>query len=33
MTRMAQNNLLFEASVQLLSKKFEALKSVIRGRA
>jgi len=32
MARMAQNNLLFEASVQLLSRKFEALKTAIRGR-
>jgi flagellar basal-body rod protein FlgB len=30
MARMAKNNLLYEASVQLLSKKFEALKNVIQ---
>lgn len=29
MTRMVQNNLLFEASTRLLSKKFEALKTAI----
>jgi flagellar basal-body rod protein FlgB len=29
MAKMAQNNLLYEASVKLLSKKFEALKTVI----
>jgi len=30
MARMAKNNLLYEASVQLLSKKFEALKNAIQ---
>ena len=30
MSRMAKNNLLYEASVQLLSKKFQALKDAIQ---
>lgn len=30
MARMAKNNLLYEASVQLLSKKFQALKEAIQ---
>lgn len=30
MARMAKNNLLYEASVQLLSKKFQALKDAIQ---
>jgi flagellar basal-body rod protein FlgB len=32
MAKMAKNNLLYEASAQLLSKKFEALKMAIDGR-
>ena len=32
MAKMAQNNLLYEASAKLLSKKFEALKTVIDSR-
>lgn len=32
MAKMSQNNLLYEASVQLLTRKFESLKTVIRGR-
>jgi flagellar basal-body rod protein FlgB len=31
MARMTQNNLLYEASVRLLSKKFSALRSAIEG--
>jgi flagellar basal-body rod protein FlgB len=31
MTDMSENNLLYEASVRLLAKKFEALKTVITG--
>jgi flagellar basal-body rod protein FlgB len=31
MARMAKNNLLYEASVNLLAKKFESLKNVIEG--
>ncbi len=31
MTKMAQNNLLYEANTRLLSRKFEALKTVISG--
>lgn len=31
MSKMVQNNLLYESSVKLLSKKFEALKSAIEG--
>ncbi|MFO7783459.1 MAG: flagellar basal body rod protein FlgB [Thermodesulfobacteriota bacterium] len=32
MAELAENNLLYEASVTLLSKKFQALKEVIAGR-
>lgn len=32
MAKMAQNNLLYEASTKLLSKKFELLKAVIESR-
>ena len=32
MAKMAQNNLLYEASATLLSKKFKALKAAIEGR-
>jgi flagellar basal-body rod protein FlgB len=32
MAKMAKNNLLYEASVTLLSKKFQSLKDVIAGR-
>jgi flagellar basal-body rod protein FlgB len=32
MAKMAQNNLLYETSTRLLSKKFEALKTVIESR-
>ena len=32
MAKMAQNNLLYEASTRLLSKKFELLKAVIESR-
>jgi flagellar basal-body rod protein FlgB len=32
MAKMAQNNLLYEATVKILSKKFDALKTAIEGR-
>ena len=32
MAKMAQNNLLYEATVKILSKKFDALRTAIEGR-